>query len=270
MQGITRRTFLASLVLLFACRNKPKPGVEAKSSQVPAQQRLDRFVAELEREGLLNRADLLGGRVVFASEFNLPGYKVYQKDRILDSVNRSDLPYTYKAYLGPNKIDRIYVVIPDEYVDKIENPKEKKLLRAFLFHEFVHVKDRSDIELAKKTSLAVLSRYGIDSREKARRLFLHIGHALSELKANFRMRDFIEKDRSMTGKLQEISDKHLVSWMQAVNNWLLMIRRDYPGVLEDVKKVCVEYIRKEFYASSETTRIEVNQVLKKAKIPLIK
>ena len=267
---VTRRIFLASPLLLFGCRKKRKPKVEDRSAQISAQQQLDRFVAKLEREGVINAGDLLGGRVVFASKFTRPAYQAYGKNSVLEKVNRSNRPYTYKAYLGPNKMDKIYVVIPDSYISHIQNPKDHSFLRAFLFHEFVHVNDRTDMEMAKKTSSLVLSKYKIDSPKTARRFFLQIGRALSELKANFKMRDFIQKDKSMTNSLQQISDKHLVSWMRAVNNWHLQVLQRYPDAFENVKKDCIEYIRKEFYASSVATQREINQVLSRSNIPQIK
>jgi hypothetical protein len=268
--AITRRLFLLSPLALLGCRKRREVKVEERSSRIPMQRQLDRFVAGLEREGIINTADLLGGRVVFASEFSRPQYKAHRKNRILASVNRSERPYTYKAYLGPGKMDKIYVVVPDSYIFKINNSRDHALLRAFLFHEFVHVKDRSDFGMADRTSRIVLSKYQIASRKRAKRLFLHIGHALSEIKANFIMRDFIEKEKSMTSELKEISDEHLVVWMRAFNKWLLMILQNYPAALDDVKKVCIEYIRKEFYASSRATQREINQVLKKSKTPQIK
>lgn len=271
---VSRRIFLLSPLALFGCRKKRQAKVGNKPSRkLTPQQRLDRYAAGLEKEGVINRADLLGGRVVFASEFSRTGYRAYGKDKLLMAVARSNRPYTYKAYLGPGMIDKIYVVIPDSYISYIKNPKYHAVLRAFLFHEFVHVNDRSDMGMVEKTSLLVLNKHKIDSPEMARRFFLRIGHALSELKANFKMRDFIERDKIKFNdsplSLEDVSDKHLISWMRAVNKWMLMVLQNYPEALEDVKKVCIGYIRKEFYASSSETKVAVNRVLKKENIPQI-
>lgn len=234
---------------------------------------LNKLVEEMEREGHINRADLLGGEVLFLSEVESPQYRLQGKELFLEAVRKSRFPYTYKKYLSPTRTSKIYVVLPDEYISYIRDPNCNLLIKAMLFHEFFHVRDRSDIEIADQAARMFTNNFtgAISSREVW--AFIPLGQAVSEIMGNFSMRAFVEKERGggqgCPLNLQEIMDQHLVNWMRNMNNALLGIQKIAPGILESIIDLSSSYVRKEWDGLSLAVRLTINQVLQEAGIPRI-
>ena len=238
----------------------------SKNDLESAQEMLDEFVRAFEKEGHISTKDLLGGKVVFESEFRKPKYRVYDKNLALEAVRHSGAPHAYKEYPGPDgQIRNVYVVLPDSYIPHVLGEKPNFSLRIDLFHEFDHVKDRSDMESTKKAALLLSKEYNIPLQEAIDK-FQALGYVLCEIKANFRTRDFIAGEKQKFDNypldLLKGEDGHLITNMKRVKEVFQIIASSYPKILEPIRRNMIEHIRKEFYNSSPETQIAVNKVLR--------
>jgi len=265
---ISRRIFLLSPLALYGCRKSRKSvkpaGIQPKSQLgPPPQAELSRFIARFETTEEIDTKVLLGGKVLFASEFAKPKYSAKTKEQLLAKIRRTNFPSAYKAY-NDDKVEQVHIVVPDSFIKQIRNSGDHYFLKAILFHVFAGAQSRDDIRLTKEIAALVQKTYTVKLSNHDITAFLNIGHALSSIKANFALRSYLARNPKDAKKhpvaqwrLKNIVDRDLMVWLRTLDMWLSHIKIGFPYAFKSILQVCLEFLEDEFVGLSFDTKLEV-------------